>query len=51
MNGIILEEFIGLRPKCYSLLFLGIVENNIIKKGSKKRSKKSIYDTLTSKNV
>ena len=26
-----LEEFIGLRAKCYSLLFLGEVENNVIK--------------------
>ena len=30
LNGITLEEFIGLRPKCYSLLFLGEVRNNLI---------------------
>ena len=28
LNGMTLEEFIGLRPKCYSLLFLGEVKNN-----------------------
>ena len=45
-----LEEFIGLRPKCYSLLFYGKVENNIVinlnrgekqvAKGTKKTMKK-----------
>ena len=45
-----LEEFIGLRPKCYSLLFYGKVENNIVihrdrgekqvAKGTKKSMKK-----------
>ena len=30
LNGTTLEEFIGLRPKCYSLLFLGEVKNNQI---------------------
>ena len=45
-----LEEFIGLRPKCYSLLFYGKVENNMIihldrgekqvAKGTKKSMKK-----------
>ena len=29
-NGMTLEEFIGLRPKYYSLLFLGEVKNNQI---------------------
>ena len=30
LNGMTLEEFIGLRPKCYSLLILGEVRNNQI---------------------
>ena len=30
LKGMTLEEFIGLRPKCYSLLFLGEVRNNQI---------------------
>ena len=48
MNGIILEEFIGLRPKCYSLLFLGIVENNIIKnyKPQEKQISKGIKEKV-----
>ena len=28
LNGMTLEEFIALRPKCYSLLYLGEVKNN-----------------------
>ena len=28
LNGIILEDFIGLRSKCYSLLFNGLVDEN-----------------------
>ena len=28
LNGMCLEEFVGLRPKCYSLLFNGRVMNN-----------------------
>ena len=49
-----LEEFIGLRPKCYSLLFLGEVKNNQIihtdvtekhiAKGTKAGVKKAYYD-------
>ena len=31
LNGIALKEFIGLRPKCYSLLFLGCVKDNVVK--------------------
>ena len=31
LNGIILKEFVGLRPKSYSLWFLGEVENNRVK--------------------
>ena len=48
--SLILEDFIGLRPKCYSLLFYGKVENNIVihrdrgekqvAKGTKKSMKK-----------
>ena len=30
LNGMILEEFAGLRPKCYSFLFIGFVKDNII---------------------
>ena len=41
MNGIILEEFIGLRPKCYSLLFLGKVEDNVIKDYKLREKQKS----------
>ena len=41
LNGIILEEFIGLRPKCYSLLFLGKVEDNIIKDYKLREKQKS----------
>ena len=29
-RGMILEEFVGLRPKCYSLLCKGSVKNNVI---------------------
>ena len=35
LNGISLEIFIGLRPKCYSLLFYGEVANNIVKNKNK----------------
>ena len=51
LNSIALEEFIGLRPKCYSLLFHGEVKDNIVKhrnltskqiaKGTKKSVKKT----------
>ena len=30
LNSLTLEEFIGLRPKCYSLLYYGKVKNNIV---------------------
>ena len=30
MNSIALEEFIGLRPKCYSLLYNGLVKDNVV---------------------
>ena len=30
LNSIILEEYIGLRPKSYSLLFNGLVKDNIL---------------------
>ena len=30
LNSLTLEEFIGLRPKCYSLLFRGEVKKNIV---------------------
>ena len=30
LNGMILEEFIGPRPKCYSLLFNGFVDENVV---------------------
>ena len=30
LKGMILEEFIGLRPKCYSLLSRGSVKDNVI---------------------
>ena len=50
-NSITLEEFIGLRPKCYSFLFNGEVKNNTIKstnrngKQAAKGTKKSVKDT------
>ena len=50
LHSLILEEFIGLRPKCYSLLFHGEVKDNIVQhsrvsekqvvKGTKKSVKK-----------
>ena len=30
LNGMTLEEFVGLRAKCYSLLFRGVVKDNIV---------------------
>ena len=30
LNGMILEEFLGPRPKCYSLLFNGLVKDNVV---------------------
>ena len=51
MKGMILEEFVGLRPKCYSLLCRGSVKDNVIQdaeyhhsstsKGAKKEVKKT----------
>ena len=31
LNSISLDEFVGLRPKCYSLLFNGEVKDNMVK--------------------
>ena len=51
INSITIEEFIGLRPKCYSLLFNGIVKDNLImntdlnEKQAAKGTKKSVKDT------
>ena len=52
LNGMTLEEYIGLRPKCYSLLYRGEVKNNKIKnkkpaqkqtaKGTKSSVKKAL---------
>ena len=54
MKGMILEEFIGLCPKCYSLLSRGSVKHNVIQdtefhhsstsKGVKNEVKRLIFD-------
>ena len=31
LHSLVLEEFVGLRPKCYSILFNGEVEDNVAK--------------------
>ena len=31
LNSIHLQEFVGVLPKCYSLLFKGLVEKNVVK--------------------
>ena len=31
LNGMSMEEFLGLRPKSYSILFIGFVKDNIVK--------------------
>ena len=48
LNGISLEIFIGLRPKCYSLLFYGEVANNIVQNITKncKQTAKGIKESV-----
>ena len=52
LNSLPLEEFIGLRPKCYSLLFRGEVKNNTLKhmdvseKQTAKGTKSSVKDAF-----
>ena len=43
-KGMVLEEFVGLRPKCYSLIYRGFVKDNIIQDGN-------IHHSSTSKGV
>ena len=43
-KGMIIEEFIGLRPKCYSLLCRGFVKDNIIQD-------EDIHHSATSKGI
>ena len=61
LKSVVMEEFVGLRPKCYSLLFNGEVEDNILKhtnltekqtaKGTKKSVKKKHLRHVNYKNV
>ena len=44
LKGMILEEFIGLRPKCYSLLSKGFVKDNVKQDGD-------FHHSSTSKGV
>ena len=41
LSGMILEEFVGLRPKCYSLLFNGLVKDNKLVDMDQNQSQKS----------
>ena len=41
LNGMILEEFLGPRPKCYSLLFNGFVKKNTVVDMNQHQSQKS----------
>ena len=43
MNGMILEEFVGLRPKCYSLLCRGFVKDNVIQDADYHHSRSLLY--------
>ena len=61
LSSIVMEEFVGLRPKCYSLLFNGVVEDNVLKhtdlaekqiaKGTKKSVKKKHLRHVNYKHV
>ena len=44
IKGMVLEEFVGLRPKCYSLIYRGVVKDNTIQDGN-------IHHSSTSKGV
>ena len=48
LNGMTLEEYIGLRPKCYSLLYRGEVKNNKIKNKNSTNQKQTAKGTKAS---
>ena len=53
LNGMSLREFVGLRPKCYSLLFSGKVKDNVVKNRNlaEKRKGKGVKKAIIERYV